>query len=173
MKYESACEMIVNRIEIREEGGCWFWIGRLSDNGYGEVHKNYWGKYYKVSRAHQLSYIIFRGDYNRNLMILHSCNNRNCVNPNHLRVGTAKDNMDDRSKVGSFNSHFNSVEWKLNPKNVKGEDVATSKLTEKQVLEIKELLDKGIVFQKEIAEEYNVHQVTVSKIKLGKIWRHI
>jgi predicted XRE-type DNA-binding protein len=53
------------------------------------------------------------------------------------------------------------------------ENVGTSKLTKEQVLEIKELLHEGIVFQSEIAEEYNVHQVTISKIKLGKIWRHI
>lgn len=74
---------------------CWEWIAGLS-GGYGRF--SYGG--YKGSnmiRSHILSYTLFTGNPPIN-QVLHSCNNRKCINPKHLRDGTPQDNADDRVK---------------------------------------------------------------------------
>lgn len=87
------------------------------------------------------------------LVVRHKCDERMCVNIDHLELGTYKDNMKDRSDRGRCNTHC-------------GETRADAKLTLKQVLEIQEA--KGI--QREIAEKYGVSQSRISTIKSGKGW---
>jgi len=170
-RYISAKYMILAKT-IKQPSGCWFWQGSLN-TGYGEVHKNYWGKFYGVTRAHQLSYIVYNGNYDRDLLILHSCNNKQCVNPKHLRCGTHKDNAQDYMNTGKFISYFSTSKWNHNEMCVKGEDVGTSKLTETQIFEIRELLKAGNLLQREIGALYGVHQVTISKLKHNLRWRHV
>jgi len=74
--------------------GCWHFTGSISTTGYGKI--GYAGK---VMLAHRLSFMFFRGEIN-NLMVLHSCDNRKCVNPDHLFLGTAKDNTRDMIEKG-------------------------------------------------------------------------
>ena len=142
----------INKIE----NGCWEWMTGKTKDGYGIFSFDN-----KDFRAHRLSYELHFGNINKGLCVCHSCDNPSCVNPEHLFLGTHKQNMEDKVNKGrTYNG------------NQKGINNPSSKLTEKNIIEIKKLLSSGL-FQKDIAKQYNVSIMTISNIKNNKIWKHI
>ena len=104
----------------------------------------------KNNRHHRLTYALHNNidpDDMKNLVVMHTCDNPPCINPDHLRLGTHQDNMTD----------------KINKKRHK------TKLTEQQVLDIRASNKSGV----ELGNEYGVTKATISDIRLRKIWRHI
>lgn len=87
----------------RVKNGCWEWQKYKNEWGYGRLRHN--GK--KVL-AHRASYEVFKGDFDKNLLVCHSCDNPSCVNPDHLFLGTNKDNVDDCISKGRHKGHLNS-----------------------------------------------------------------
>lgn len=77
--------------------GCWYWTGSPNGSGYGSLEINY-----KSERAHRLSFKLFKGHIPEGLHVCHTCDNRICVNPDHLWLGTRQDNMDDMRRKGRF-----------------------------------------------------------------------
>ena len=89
--------------------GCWLWIGSISTFGYGQL-----GMPGAVPvRAHVLSYKLFKGKVKRGLDVMHSCDVRCCVNPDHLSLGTRKQNMTDALKRGRVARGFKLPHTKL------------------------------------------------------------
>jgi len=83
-------EKFWNNVIIGSEDSCWLWVGGISGSGYGNTRTKG-----KNMTAHRLSYIIHFGEIPSNKMVLHRCDNKLCVNPNHLFIGTANDNIQD------------------------------------------------------------------------------
>lgn len=86
--------------------GCWEWSGNRFPNGYGKLGT---GPTTAV-QAHRLSYWLHFGAPPADLMVCHRCDNRSCVNPSHLFLGTGSDNMRDCSRKGRL---------RLNPRGLK------------------------------------------------------
>ena len=130
--------------------GCWLWTGCVRSHpsqGYGILcigNK-------KEDKAHRISYKLYKGIIPENMVVRHKCDNRLCVNPDHLELGTPLDNIKDRVERGRC---------------AKGEKNGSSKLFENQVIAI--FKDNRSIT--EIAKEYNIGHTAVSYIKLRKSW---
>lgn len=77
---------------VEKTESCWNWIGGKRNNGYGVIFANG-----RDGSAHQFSYEIHRGPIG-SMHVLHKCDNKVCVNPDHLFLGTNRDNVDDKVK---------------------------------------------------------------------------
>lgn len=139
--------------KVSKSDGCWEWTGSRP-NGYGEIRFNR-----KMVKAHRLSWMFSFGRIPEGLCILHKCDNPRCVRPSHLFVGTQQDNNTDKKEKGRCNPN-------------RGESVVNSKLTESDVLEIREKLDFGNS-ENHIAYIYGVSRRTINHIKNRKTWTHI
>jgi transposase-like protein len=81
--------------KIQKTGSCWIYKGKKLKSGYGQ----FWFKR-KNTLAHRTSWIIHKGDIPEGMCVCHSCDNPSCVNPNHLWLGTHKENTQDMIKKG-------------------------------------------------------------------------
>ncbi len=134
--------------------GCWVWAATLNNSGYGQikVHFSKLSSERQHVLAHRVSWQLFRGKIPKGIFVLHKCDNPKCVNPDHLFLGRPKDNIRDCIDKGKF---------------VHGENTYNAKLTFKDVDKIRASDKKNI----ELAEEYNVSDNHISRIKNFKRWR--
>lgn len=91
---------------IKKRNGCWEWKGDLHPNGYGYT-TNY--ETNKREHVHRISFRIFKGEIPKGLYVCHHCDNRKCINPEHLFVGTAKDNMQDAKRKGRLKNQHGRI----------------------------------------------------------------
>ena len=139
--------------KIVTQNDCWEWTGSKSKDGYGHTQ---WRR--KQIPVHRLAAWLFKDfDLGSKMLVCHKCDNPSCFNPEHLFVGTDKDNSDD--KVSKKRHHW-------------GERTPTAKLTEPQVQEIKQTYKKGIVGYETLAKKYNVSKWAIRFIVLGINWKH-
>ena len=140
---------------------CWIWTAGIGSSGYGgsSVNRN-------TIPAHRVAWVLERGSILKDrsyhgICILHKCDNRKCVNPDHLFSGSHADNMHDMAAKGR---HVSVQQL--------GEINQNAKLTDTKVLEIRMWL-KLSYSQVRIAKAYNVSQPTISLIKHRQQWHHI
>lgn len=89
---------------VKKTDNCWNWIGYINPFGYGRLSMKYMKP--NVIMAHRFSYELHKGKVPKGLFVLHTCDNRQCVNPKHLWLGTQKDNLQDMSKKGRWGNQF-------------------------------------------------------------------
>jgi HNH endonuclease/Helix-turn-helix len=132
---------------------CWLWNGLLSSNGYGRIGQEKTGR---LLYTHRVSWELHNGPIPDDLCVCHTCDNRRCVNPYHLFLGTYADNLADMRAKGRG-----------------GIGTAVGgKLTKTEVIEIRVLRSQGIP-QKELAKRFGVTQATIHRIEYRKVWKYI
>lgn len=131
------------------EHGRWEWIGSFWPNGYARLSVGSGLKREKL--VHRMSWELFRGPIPVGKCVLHQCDNRACVNPGHLFLGSKKDNTQDMIAKGRH-------KW------------SGAKITSSQADEIRSLCAAGIS-QREVAGRFGIAQQSVSKIIQRKRWK--
>lgn len=143
--------------KVEKTDGCWNWIGGKRPNGYGQIQQG--GKGSPTMSAHRASYTIHNGPVPEGKVIMHTCDNRGCVNPAHLIVGTYRDNMQDMHQKG-----------RAKPGRCLGEASGKAKLTDEMVRFIRANPQRG---HKDLADELGVKPNTVRGVRIGRTWTHI
>lgn len=142
--------------QVEPGDGCWPWIGRRMSSGYGEVHR-----FGVRTGAHRVSWELHFGPIPAGMLVCHHCDNSLCVNPDHLFLGTNKDNSQDmkaKSRGRGGAPYY-------------GERNYNAKLTASQVSAIRSRYAAGGETLRSLAGEYGVSNGTIGKITKGDTWR--
>jgi hypothetical protein len=148
---KSLRDRLLPKVSANAETGCWDWTGSKYDTGYGQFYVR--GKHYK---AHRVSYELHCQEIPTGLQVLHRCDNRGCVNPDHLFLGTHADNMAD--KVAKGRQARTSL-----PGDFNGRAKVTS-------LDVAEIRSATGVSQQILAKRYGISPCQISLILSGKRW---
>jgi len=134
------------RVERQPESGCWLWIGHVHHSGYG---------LYNGKSAHRLVFTTLTGTDLTGKLLCHTCDVKHCVNPDHLFVGTQRDNMQDMYQKGRQPSR----KGEANRTHLKNEDIIAIRNDTRK--------------HKDIAADYRISVKQVSNIKTRHSWSHI
>lgn len=134
--------------------GCLLWMGPKEQQGYGALSFKR-----KVLKTHRIAWELANGPIPAGMCVCHKCDNRLCVEPTHLWLGTQADNQADKIAKGR----------QARNRHIRGEAVSTARLTDAQVLAIRSDTRK----QRVIADDFGIDQSHVSKLRSGQRWGHI
>lgn len=140
----------MNRVQ-KDGNGCWHFRADLNSKGYGRLYRDG-----KRAFAHRVSYELHVGPIAQGLLVLHRCDVTTCVNPDHLFLGTFKDNYDDMVSKGRS-------------KLLKGEEKKGSKLTDERVRFIRSSSKRV----DQLAAMFGVSREAIYDVKSRKTWRHV
>ena len=147
--------------KVRKTQGCWEWCASKSSGGYGT---------FRIARksvaAHRMAWHLINGDIPIGLCVLHKCDNKACVKPSHLFLGTQQDNIEDMVKKGRSRRCGNATV------DIRGEQNWNADLTENEIKEIREAYARG-VRQQVLAETYQTTQSNISHIVRRVNWAHV
>jgi hypothetical protein len=157
-KRKGVTERFWAHVQKSADGGCWVWQGHLHPNGYGTISLG--GDRGKMVYVHRLAWELAYGPIPADMYVCHHCDNRACVNPEHLFLGTATDNMRDmwakgRARVPTF---------------AKGEDHWNARITAAQAREIYARHQAGEKAA-DLGREFGITPENVRMIARGKTWK--
>ena len=137
------------KVERRSDDECWGWNGATTHNGYGclNIDGRYW-------RAHRYSWTLHNGPIPKGRVVMHSCDTRDCTNPEHLRIGTQRENIQDQIDKGRW---------------LCGEDAGRAKLTEQQV----RMMRRSNLPHTHFAKLFSVHPSTIYSARIGRKWSSV
>jgi len=143
----------MNKVMPEPNSGCWLWYGALKRGGYSTFLVDG-----KPTRGHRVSYELFKHKIPNGLWVLHTCDVRSCVNPDHLFLGTHDDNMADRQSKS---------------RQCQGEENGQSKISNMGARVIRRLGAFGTIPQAAIGELFGVSVSAVWQIIHRKSWTHV
>jgi len=141
---------------VEKSDGCWMWTGTKAPNGYGRFQSG--GKGSPHLGAHRFSYEMHKGKIPEGMVVMHSCDTPACVNPDHLSVGTHKENTADMIQKGRKAPFVNY-----------GERSGAAVLTEEKVRYIRSSPLRNV----DLAAELGVVPSVVHAVRHRKTWRHV
>lgn len=156
-------ERLAKRSKLNEETGCIEWQGYLR-GGYGNTTVRLESKKHKTIGVHRLAYEHYVGKIPEGLLVCHKCDNRKCINPKHLFLGTYKDNMNDMIAKGRDGNRLTNCPV--------GEAHYRAKLTDKDVAHARQLRESGFTYRK-LAKRFRVSEPTIIDAINRKSWRHV
>lgn len=143
---------------VRKTEGCWIWDGRRKKNGYGRFVIG-WRRKRRVYGAHQISLMLHNGiDLDARIYVCHTCDNRACVNPAHLYLGTPMSNVSDMVRRGRGRGQFKPGQNAL--------------FSAEKIREIRAKMESGASVRS-VASELGVTGQCVRAIKARKTYRYI
>ena len=143
---------VLSRRSMPAANGCIEWTGFKNADGYGRL-----GFKGKQTSAHRLAYIGNIGEIEKGLCVCHKCDNRACINPDHLFLATHAENMHDMAIKGRRKNKTH------------GEKNGRHKLTESQIVAIKHSALQTMF----LSAEFGVSKTVIRHIKTGKLWSHV
>lgn len=144
-------------LKVEKTESCWLWLATKRD-GYGlfGTPKSH------TTNAHRYSWELVHGDIPHGMQVLHKCDNRACVNPNHLFLGTIADNMRDRNSKG---------------RQARGERAGRATISKEVAASIRAMNPDGRRLRwgelRDLANRFNADRQTISNVWRRKTWRHL
>lgn len=151
-KMKSLRERLEQKFVKGRPDECWEWTAAINSSGYGMIGLG--RRTDGTVHAHRAAFKIYVGEIPDGLDVCHTCDNRICVNPNHLYTGTRKDNMQDCVKRGRTNKPS-------------GENHPRARLTVQDVIEIR----ASTKSMNELAAQYGVGLTTIQNVLHRKSWK--
>jgi hypothetical protein len=149
-------ERLLAGIRVCEHSGCWLWQRSVQRNGYGQIGSG--GKYGGMRNTHRVSWEVHRGEIPAGMQVLHRCDVKICVNPDHLFLGTQAENLRDMDAKG-----------RRRQVNKRGEAHYATRLTADDVRAIR----ADTRTQAVIGAAYGIGQTAVSAIKRRVKWKSV
>jgi hypothetical protein len=137
---------------VRKEGKCWVWTGAIVAGGYGFFGPG--GRSQSV-RAHRFSFEMYCSPIPPNMLVCHKCDNRACVNPVHLFLGTYAENSQDMCR-----KHRNM-------------NLPQRKLTDDQAREIRDRYENSGASKRRLASEFGVSSTTITSVLRRNTFKHV
>lgn len=155
MKIVRSSAWLLERRKIADSG-CWLWTKSLDLGGYGKCGTTNAAREQFFVSAHRLSWETFVGPIPEGMNVLHKCDVRNCINPDHLFLGSQKNNIEDM-----FRKNRGHIP--------RGETNGNAKLSESDIRDIRSSTDSHVT----VGLRYGVTGEAIAAIRKRRTWRHI
>lgn len=157
---QRSVKLFFEKVNKDAPGGCWEWMGCLQKNGYGQVTiaRKKW-------RAHRASWVICNGEIPagpgfHGTCVCHRCDNKSCVNPDHLFLASQQENVADMMRKGRRKPTI-------------GINSTRAKLNDCDIREIRRLWVGSGITKTEIGRRFGVTYWAIREILNGNNWRHV
>lgn len=142
------------KVEKSGQGQCWLWKASVNGGGYGQIWESLPSR--KRWDTHRFSWVLHNGPIPEGLHVLHTCDVKRCVNPNHLYLGSNSQNTQDAIARGQ---------------KPRGADCSFAKLSHEQVIQVRKRSQSERISQDALAKEYGVSQTTIWRAVNGHAYK--